>query len=61
MNRIEREKLVVRQMIAIYCHKHHAHNDNILCDDCLDLLNYAHQCIFRRKPPRHSGDNHPVF
>ena len=29
MNRIEREKLVVRQMIAIYCHKHHAHNDNI--------------------------------
>ena len=33
MNRIEREKLVVRQMIAIYCHKHHAHNDNILCDD----------------------------
>lgn len=43
MNRIEREKLVVRQMIAIYCHRHHAHNDNILCDDCLDLLNYAHR------------------
>lgn len=43
MNRIEREKLVVRQMIAIYCHKHHAYNDNILCDDCLDLLNYAHK------------------
>jgi len=43
MNRIEREKLVVRQMIAIYYQKHHAFNDSILCDDCLDLLNYAHK------------------
>lgn len=42
MNRIEREKLVVRQMITIYCHKHHTHKEYSLCDDCLGLLTYAH-------------------
>lgn len=43
MERIEREKLVVRQMITIYCHKHHTRQEGNLCDDCSSLLNYAYQ------------------
>lgn len=44
MNRIEREKLVVGKMIAIYCNRHHRHKEgDNLCDECLSLLNYALQ------------------
>ncbi|MDE5774407.1 MAG: nitrous oxide-stimulated promoter family protein [Muribaculaceae bacterium] len=39
MNRIEREKKVIRQMIEIFCRKHHK-TDN-LCNDCQVLLTYA--------------------
>ena len=39
MNRIDREKKVVRQMIEIFCHRHHATCN--LCDECEDLLKYA--------------------
>lgn len=46
-NRIEREKTVVARMIAIYCKKHHAHGEGELCDDCLDLLTYAHMRLDR--------------
>lgn len=41
MTRIEREKATVKQMIAIYCRKHHQHDG--LCPECLELLEYAHQ------------------
>lgn len=43
MERIEREKQVVGQMITIYCHRHHDRNGDDLCDECRDLLTYAHQ------------------
>lgn len=43
MRRIEREKSVVRQMITIYCHTHHDHPEEGVCDDCYNLLNYAFQ------------------
>lgn len=41
MNRIEREKTVVGQMIALYCRSHHATARGELCDDCISLLAYA--------------------
>lgn len=43
MERIDREKLVVRLMIAIYCRRNHKPQDGDLCDDCRSLLNYACQ------------------
>ena len=43
MNHIEREKRVIRQMIRIYCKGHHANIGNGLCDECLNLLYYAHR------------------
>lgn len=37
----EREKYVVSEMIALYCKcKHHTKN-NILCDECRELKEYA--------------------
>lgn len=42
MERIEREKLVVSQMITIYCRRHHKAVDGKLCDDCRKLMAYAH-------------------
>lgn len=39
MNRIDREKIVIRQMIEIYCRRHHKTMN--LCGDCEDLLAYA--------------------
>lgn len=39
MDRIEREKRTVEAMIRIYC-RHKEHND-VLCDDCTRLLEYA--------------------
>ena len=55
MDRIEREKSVVRQMIAIYCHRHHDAPGDGLCADCRSLLDYAHRRLDRcpkgnRKP-----------
>lgn len=47
MNRIEREKQVVGQMIAIYCRHHHSPSPGTLCPDCRTLLEYAHQRLGR--------------
>lgn len=41
MQRIDREKSVVAQMIAIYCHHHHSTAGSDLCPECHDLLDYA--------------------
>ena len=43
MERIDQEKLVVNQMIGIYCRKHHKPAGGDLCADCRNLLDYAHQ------------------
>ncbi len=53
MERIEREKLVVSQMIAIYCRRHHNGRDGQMCDDCRSLMTYAHQRLDRC--PRGNG------
>ncbi len=39
MNRIDREKKVIGQMIEIFCRQHHQAGN--LCNDCKDLLEYA--------------------
>lgn len=47
MKRIEREKLVIQQMIRIYCDRNHKHETGELCDDCQRLLDYAHKRLDR--------------
>ncbi|MBP7368566.1 MAG: nitrous oxide-stimulated promoter family protein [Paludibacteraceae bacterium] len=39
MNKIEGEKLIVQQMIRLYCNK--CHHSSSLCDSCLQLSEYA--------------------
>ncbi|WP_295730386.1 nitrous oxide-stimulated promoter family protein [uncultured Muribaculum sp.] len=43
MERIEREKLVVRCMIAMYCSRFHRFDGrrDVLCDECRTLFDYA--------------------
>ncbi|MDO4496406.1 MAG: nitrous oxide-stimulated promoter family protein [Bacteroidales bacterium] len=41
MNRIEREKKTVGQMVEIFCHAHHGKRKG-LCDECQSLLDYAY-------------------
>ncbi|MES9971543.1 MAG: nitrous oxide-stimulated promoter family protein [Candidatus Thiodiazotropha sp.] len=54
IHRIEREKLTVSAMMAIYCRDHHQ-TDGTLCDACDKLLDYAHRrldsCPFQEKKP----------
>lgn len=42
MTRIEKEKQTINLMINIYCRKKHKHK-NGLCEDCQELLEYAHK------------------
>ena len=42
MSRIEKEKEIVELMIRLYCNKKHK-CDCKLCDDCSELLYYAHK------------------
>ena len=39
----EKEKQMVKEMISLYCHKNH--NSKQLCKDCDELLNYANERI----------------
>lgn len=41
--KIEQEKLTVRTMITLYCHKKHHSQGNQLCSECNELLLYAMQ------------------
>lgn len=43
MERIEREKKVVAQMVEIYCRSHHKRKEDALCEDCRGLVEYAYQ------------------
>ncbi|MDD6852029.1 MAG: nitrous oxide-stimulated promoter family protein [Bacteroidales bacterium] len=51
--RIEEEKMVVEQMIHLFCRKHEGHPE--LCPSCRELLNYAHsrldRCCFGEDKP----------
>ncbi len=40
-NRIEHEKIVVEQMIRIYCRRKEGNRE--LCDSCKSLLEYTHK------------------
>ena len=42
MTRIEKEKQTIDLMINIYCKKKHNHK-NGLCEECQELLEYAHK------------------
>ena len=42
-NKREREKLVVSEMIALYCKKHHGGKSESLCSECAQVLAYAHE------------------
>ena len=48
-SRIAREGKTVEVMISLYCRHHHQSNE--LCDECVELTNYAlerlHKCPFR--------------
>lgn len=41
MTKIEREKRTIELMIKIYCKKKHKNKE--LCDECQELLEYAHK------------------
>lgn len=43
MGRIDREKKTIKLMIDIYCHKKHGNNNGKLCEECAELLEYAHK------------------
>ncbi len=44
-SRIEEEKKVVEQMIRLYCHKKEGNGE--LCQNCHELLEYAHSRLDR--------------
>lgn len=43
MGRIEREKKIIALMIDIYCQRKHGNKKGELCDECKELLEYAHK------------------
>ena len=43
MGRIEREKKTLALMIDIYCQRKHGNKKGELCDECKELLEYAHK------------------
>lgn len=43
MGRIDREKKTITLMINIYCQKKHGNKKGELCDECKELLEYAHK------------------
>ena len=43
MGRIDREKKTIKLMIDIYCCKKHGNNKGELCEECAELLEYAHK------------------
>lgn len=55
MNRIDREKTTVKQMIEIYCHGKKHVNEG-LCEDCSNLLYYAYSRLDHCK----FGENKPT-
>lgn len=42
MTRIEREKHTVAKMVRIYCHRTHRTPLGELCEECEQILDYAH-------------------
>ena len=43
MGRIDREKKTIKLMIEIYCKKNHGMKSGQLCQECEELLEYAHK------------------
>lgn len=43
MSRIEKEKKTITSMINIYCRKKHGNKKGELCQECSELLEYAHK------------------
>lgn len=53
MTKIEKEKQTIKLMIDIYCKKKHGNKSGELCEECAELLEYAHKrltyCKFGEK------------
>lgn len=53
MTKIEKEKQTIKLMIDIYCKKKHGNKSGELCEECAELLEYAHKrltyCKFGKK------------
>lgn len=47
--RVEHEKQVIKLMIDIYCQKKHGSKNGCLCEECNELLEYAHLRLSRCK------------
>lgn len=43
LDKRKREKLVVAEMITLYCKKHHGGKRGALCAECAAVLTYAHE------------------
>ena len=43
MGKIDREKKTIKLMIDIYCQKKHGNKKGELCEECAELLEYAHK------------------
>ena len=43
MTKIEKEKQTIKLMIDIYCKKKHGNKSGELCEECAELLEYAHK------------------
>ena len=43
MGRIDREKMTIKLMVEIYCRKNHGMKNGELCEECKELLEYAHK------------------
>ncbi len=41
MQRMQREEVTIEAMIRLYCRDHHNYDDDGLCEECSELLNYA--------------------
>lgn len=54
VKKVEREKRIVALMIELYCRK--IEGNNTLCQECLDLIEYAHNRLNRCK----FADNKPA-
>ena len=52
--RVDRERLIIKRMIKMYCKKHHI-TEAELCEECDELQNYAFErlerCVFGKDKP----------
>lgn len=55
MSVIEKQKETVEIMVNLYCHKKHGTSKHELCEDCSELLSYAHKRLSHCKFGENKG------